>query len=299
MKPTALLYQLLLKLYQIAPAKRPLCHLIRSLHIPNQKFYRDLKFRGVFGLKVLGQHIKLFNHGGTIENELFWKGLENWERDTVWLWSELVKDAHVVYDIGANTGVYSMIAKSLNPNLEVHAFEPSVNIYLKLTQNAELNSFDVKCHPLAFSNFSGTQTFYDVSTDNPTSSSLTPAMIEDKGPVSSYDVETMTIDDFIKANPASSPDLMKIDVEMHEPELMEGFTRIRECRPIVFIEILTDDIADRLNSLLEDADLAFFELNYRSLRPIARLSKGRPYFWNFLIVPRERLDLVSRFVKTL
>jgi FkbM family methyltransferase len=296
MKATSILYQFFLKLYAVLPAKRHICLLIKKTGIPHQKFYRDLKFRGVFSFQALDQHISVFHHGGTIENELFWNGLENWERDTVWLWCELVKHAHVVYDVGANTGVYSLIASALNPNLQVHAFEPSVNIYAKLTQNNALNSFNVRCHQIALSNFSGTQTFYDVSSENPTSSSLTPAMISDKGEVRSYDVNTMTLDDFIKADPNSRPDLMKIDVEMHEPELMEGFATIRECRPIVFIEILTDAIADKLNTLLEDADMACFELNHRSLRPIPALTKGRPYFWNFLIVPRERMHEVSRFI---
>jgi len=296
MKATSILYLLLLKLYALLPAKRQICVLVRDLGIPHQKFYRDLKFRGVFSFKVLAQHIRLYHHGGTIENELFWNGLEHWERDTVWLWCVLVQDAGVVYDIGANTGVYSLIASSLNTDLTVHAFEPSVNIYSKLTQNNELNNLNVQCHQIALSNFTGKQTFYDVSSENPTSSSLSPAMISDKGEVRSYDVNTLTIDDFIKANPTSAPDLMKIDVEMHEPELMEGFSRIQECRPIVFIEVLTDAIADKLNALLENTDMAFFELHYRSLRPIPALTKGRPYFWNFLIVPRERIHQVSQFI---
>jgi len=296
MKVTSLIYKVLLAWYSHMPLKRSICLLLKKSQIPHQKFYRDLKFKGTFRLQVLDRSIGLFHHGGTIENELFWNGLENWERDTVWLWCELVKHAHVVYDVGANTGVYSLIAGALNPGLQVHAFEPSVNIYAKLTQNNALNGFNVQCHQIALSNFSGTQTFYDVSTENPTSSSLTPAMVSDKGEVRSYDVNTMTLDDFIKAYPDSRPDLMKIDVEMHEPELMEGFATVRECRPIVFIEILTDAIADRLNALLEGADMAYFELNHRSLRPITALTKGRPYLWNFLIVPRERTHEVSQFI---
>jgi FkbM family methyltransferase len=298
MKATSIIYQLILKLYSILPAKRHLCLLLRKTGIPHQKFYRDLKFRGVFSFQALDHRISVFHHGGTIENELFWNGLENWERDTVWLWCELVKNAHVVYDIGANTGVYSLIASSLNTNLKVHAFEPSVNIYGKLAKNIELNGFNVQCHQIALSNISGTQTFYDVSSGNPTSSSLSAAMISNNANIRNYDVNTMTMDDFIKANPTSRPDLMKIDVEMHEPELMEGFSSIRECRPIVFIEVLTDAIANRLNTLLEDADMVFFELNFYSLRQIPALTKGRPYFWNFLIVPREKLHLVNQFIAT-
>lgn len=296
MKATSALYQLFLKLYMALPAKKQFCSILKASGIPHHKFYRDLKFRGVFNFQVQDKRVGLYHHGGTIENELFWNGLANWERDTVWLWCALVKDAQVAYDIGANTGVYAMIASALNRNLEVHAFEPSENIYAKLVQNNILNGFNVQCHQIALSNFSGTQTFYDVSSENPTSSSLTPAMISDKGNIKSYDVSTLTMDDFLKANPSSRPDLIKIDVEMHEPELMEGFATIRECRPIVFIEILTDAIADRLNAQLEDADMAYFELNYRSLHPIATLTKGRPYFWNFLIVPRERLHQVSQFI---
>ena len=142
------IYKTLLGIYRILPFKRAICIFLKKTGIPNNKFYKDLRFNGKF--KVSGKKdFYLLNHGGSIENETFWKGLfVTWENDTGWIWQELCLFSDTILDIGANTGIYSMVAKSLHPTSTVFAFEPSIHTFKKLQQNNEINQFDVKCEQI-------------------------------------------------------------------------------------------------------------------------------------------------------
>ena len=97
---------------------------------------------------------------------------QTWENETGWIWLELSKCSNSILDIGANTGIYSMIAKTLNPDSEIYAFERSNHTYSTLVENSELNNFDISCEQMALFNFSGDQVFYDIPDSNQTSASL-------------------------------------------------------------------------------------------------------------------------------
>lgn len=296
MKIKSLIYKILLSTYKVLPCKRLICHAIKRLKIPNEKFYRDLRFGGKFKVEFDDEEIFLYNHGGGLENEIFWNGLKNWEKDTIWLWMKLTKESNVILDIGANTGVYSLLSKSINPASEIHAFEPSVHIYNKLVKNVAINEMDINTHDLAISNFTGEQTFYDFKSKSPTSASLSSEMMKNKSDIIEYKVNTTTLDNFILLKGIKKIDLIKVDIEMHEPEFVEGFKQITNLRPIIFIEILSDDVANQLNKLLKDTNMLFFELNFNSLKRIPILKKGKPYYWNFLIVPSEKLNSINLYV---
>src|ERR1700722_14228593 len=53
--------------------------------------------------------------------------------------SYLSHTAGTFVDIGANTGLYSLMAASISSSIEVVAFEALHDIYMKLTHNIELN----------------------------------------------------------------------------------------------------------------------------------------------------------------
>lgn len=297
MKLSSILYQFLIKIYTYLPFKSIICLAIKGSGISVEKFYRDLNFKNSFFFKFGNYRIRILHYGGTIENEFFWHGLKNWERDTVWLWMYLTPKSEVILDVGANIGAYSLIAKTINPNASVHAFEPSENAYSKLMNNIKLNDLEIQPHKIALSNFSGQQVFYDVKSGTSLGATLSAEMTKNIEGLYSYQVETKTLDQFIQEYNIERIDLIKVDVEMHEPEFLEGFRLILEYRPIIFIEILTDEVAVKLNDLLNGLKVLFFELGHNKLKPIEKLTKGRPYFWNFLIVPEEKKDLIMHFCK--
>ena len=107
--------------YSLIPFKKNLFLFIKVIHIPKQKIYQHLVFKGIFKAKVGGSEFNIYHTGTLIENQLFWRGIEGFEPNSLKIWLELCKISNVILDIGANTGVYSLIAKSQNPASKVYA----------------------------------------------------------------------------------------------------------------------------------------------------------------------------------
>ena len=195
---------------------------------------------------------KINHDGSRIGNQIFWKGLQNsFEADTIWMWETLCNGSDVILDIGANVGIYSLIAKSENPNAKIIAFEPSRKIYPELIVNMDLNNFDIKCERIALSNSNKEQTFFDSTLEQfPTSGSLSAAKLKDRtsnlDEILEYTVVCTTLDDYVVNNNVRRIDLIKIDIELHEPELFEGFKRLQEFRPTIIVEVLNQDVGDKI-----------------------------------------------------
>src|SRR5690606_26973034 len=81
---------------------------------------------------------------------LFWRGLRGeWEAETIPVFQEFARHAKVILDIGANTGVYSLLACSVSDAAKVHSFEPVPRVYELLLRNVEVNNFAGRCEPHA------------------------------------------------------------------------------------------------------------------------------------------------------
>jgi precorrin-6B methylase 2 len=52
------------------------------------------------------------------------------------LWVSFAATSSLILDVGANTGVNALAAKSTNPQADVYAFEPVAPIFAKLSENA-------------------------------------------------------------------------------------------------------------------------------------------------------------------
>jgi hypothetical protein len=101
------------------------------------------------------------------------------------------------------------------------------------------------------------------------------------------EIETTTLDTFAKEYGLSSVDLMKIDVETHEAEVLEGFSaHLRLFRPTLLVEILNDEVARRVAKVVGDIDYLYFNIDEaRGIRPSDQLSASDSR--NFLICTRE------------
>lgn len=130
---------------------------------------------------------------------IFWSGLTNgWEKESINLWIQLCKNATTIVDVGANTGIYSLIAKTLNPNAMVFAFEPVSRVYQKLKENIQLNKFDIIALEVALSNSDGTATIYDTDSEHTYSVTVNKNMFSSDTHVLATTIQTIQLDTFIK-----------------------------------------------------------------------------------------------------
>lgn len=195
----------------------------------------------------------------------------------------------VVLDIGANTGFYSLLTTAAHPQVEVIAFEPDPRVVARLTRNVAANDRQdvIEIKPLALSNAAGEAALYIPLQAHglvETSSSLQHDFKTSHSGVERVAISTLD---------AEVPDtvdveLIKIDVEGHELEVLEGALQtLARCRPLIMIE------------LLDRADYAYFtalkdRLSYRSyaLRFDTAIPEDVMAFdaeaWNHAMVPVEK-----------
>jgi FkbM family methyltransferase len=229
----------------------PLYPLIRKAFGPSEAIYRHLPYHGVFTLEVApGVGVRLCAEGLQVENELFWRGFaQSWERQSLALWRDRVGAARTILDIGANSGIYAICAKALNPAARVIAVEPSAAMAAMLKRNAALNGFAIELLEVAASDHDGEATFYDVVGGHQYSASLEAGM----GGTNAYPVPVARIDTLVDG----PVDLVKIDVEMHEPAVLRGMRTILERdRPTMIVEVLSDEVRGEIEEALAG-------LNYR------------------------------------
>ena len=154
--------------------------------------------------------------------------------------AELLTPAAVCFDVGANVGFYSLLAaRIVGPEGRVVAFEPHPENVKALERNVRANGLaNVVVVPKAVSRTSGGARLAG-------SDRATAHLDESRG----LDVDTITLDEFVAAEPSLAPSVVKIDVEGHELEVLAGAQRTLEAgRPAIVCEQhgLTDGVVEAL-----------------------------------------------------
>jgi FkbM family methyltransferase len=146
---------------------------------------------------------------------------------------ERIKPGASFFDVGANVGVYSMLAARLFPRMPVYAIEPVPELAATLRRLATRNRLDVVVEEWAASGSDGVGSLYVGERDNV--SSLSEGWRSSRCAI---DVPLRTIDAAV-AGGLPAPGVVKIDVETHEPEVLDGMSEmLSRHRPVIVIELL-------------------------------------------------------------
>lgn len=159
--------------------------------------------------------------------------------------------ANVVIDIGANVGYYSLMS-SLSEDVDlIYSFEPDSQAFIELERNIYLNSLSHKIKPFkaAVSSSTGIVSF---GSHSPMSgvNGIVETSIHEKNVFSElYDIETVVIDSIESLD--GNVLAIKIDVEGHELQVIEGAQNILRSNPaIIQVEhYLGSGIDQKLNEL--------------------------------------------------
>ena len=86
---------------------------------------------------------------------------------------------------------------------------------------------------------------------------------------------------------------MKIDVEMHEPSVIEGFSELLfKYKPNIFIEVLSDEVAKKLNSFFKE-DFMIFHLPEENEIVQVKEFKVVQLKWNYFVSHRDNFDQIK------
>lgn len=298
MKVKSFLFKTSVLFWKLLPLKKTLAQVIKKSDFLVEKLYKDLRFKGIMNVELDNEKFKLYNPGyTTIENEIFWKGLNSWEKTSVAIWQEIAKQSETILDIGANTGLFTFIAASANKSSEIFCFEPVKRTCELLKINLELNkSNNIHFYQKAVSNSTGSSIFYDVTTQSQYSSSLNKEMLEGISDIIEYEVDVIALDNLAELK-NKKIDLIKLDVEMHEPEAIEGMQNlIKTNNPLILIEILNSDIGLRIEKLVENYNYEYFVIHEnKGIQKTKSLGNGLDQ--NFMLKPLEKYDeIISKYL---
>ena len=172
----------------------------------------------IAGFKITVPIRTLFNQSA-IEKRVRWPELD-------WVCAHLLRDGDTAFDCGANIGFTSTVfAKSVGPHGRVHAFEPvrsNISIFHETIRCNDVQN--VTLHETAVGAANG----HCEITDSPN------GIVGKADARTTLHVSVCRLDDFVTT---AVPDFVKIDVEGHELEVLNGASRLLAHRPNLDVEV--------------------------------------------------------------
>ena len=231
-----------------------------------------------------------------IASLLYWGGINAYESSTLHLFINLLKYVGTVFDIGANTGMYALIAAIDNPERKVYAFEPVPRILNYLKNNVEINNlYNLQVNSSAVTNYDGDIALYLPPDTIPSSASTLQGFKRDCEIIS---VPALTIDSFVAINNIPKVDLIKIDTEATEHTVLEGAKSvIKRDEPIIICEVLRGQTEKLLHSAIDNLGYKYFWISSKGLIERKQIEGSGTDDMNYLFITEKKLRGIKECVE--
>ncbi len=134
------------------------------------------------------------------------------------------KNPRVIFDLGANVGTWSLLAKAVLPSAIIHAFEP-LEFHCSKLEQAISEIPDIRLHRVALGSSDGLGKMH-VTSFSDASSLLTIGELtsEEFGitEIGEAEVPITTLDGYVSRSGLPLPDLIKLDLQGYELEALRG-----------------------------------------------------------------------------
>lgn len=284
-----------------------LCIPYRIRQIFPECIYKHLHFKGKFSARLNGSLVcKIWSDGNMVENQIFWKGLENsHERLSMKIWIKVcqITEPQIIWDVGCNTGVYGLVAKRLSPNSKVLLFDPLSSAIKIAQKNFEMNRISGEFHNVALGNFSGKSAVYLENNETFAYSVTVGKNLTGSKKVSALEINVRRADEFI-FHKTKIPNLIKMDVETFEPEVLRGFANLDLTNCLFLIEILSDEIGTQIQEILTPENFIYININDKIDKCRFQINLSKSDYYNFVLIPKkiygkehaQIMDFVKKFV---
>jgi FkbM family methyltransferase len=190
-----------------------------------------------------------------------------------------------VLDVGANVGLYSILASGRSGR-SVYGFEPTPDLADLMRQISKSNHLGFRTEQIALGSENGTAAFY-LSGQTDMSNSLAEGFRESP---EQLDVQVERLDSWCERRNVT-PGLIKIDTETTEPAVIEGgLATIEKLRPWIFCEVLHGrEIEEPIMELMAPLGYTWYHLaGDPPYEPRARIAGDRTFqnlMWIFTPEP--------------
>lgn len=185
------------------------------------------------------------NIGVNYCSTIWWNGIDGYEPNTWRVLRHFLQRSKHFLDIGSNIGFYSVLARKVNPEILVDAFEPIPSIHQKNIQFHSINGLDTShLWKIALGSRDGQAEMYLPVDDGAIEEASAATLRKDswqsrKLSSQRIEVKVEKLDTFLGQHGAYPPIVMKIDVEDYEAEVLRGAEEtIVSFKPIMICEIL-------------------------------------------------------------
>jgi len=282
--------RLLKKTIPFLPGYHSLCLALRKLNTKNWEWiYRVPVKPGILVLvhSKVGDFYMSRPERCSIAKKYFWtQGIREPVEDRIALnlFASLSKYSNVVLDIGANSGLFSLVAAKSNPDAKIIAFDILPEAYHVLIDNLMLNNLleKVEIQLIGIGEKDGVfcAPFNNISSDMPSSLSL------DCKPINDDQVQVLikSLDEICLPRFTGKKLCIKIDVEGTEVDIfLHGRETLKIIKPDIICEVLPDARQFNLyDQILDDCSYHKYLITNEGLK---RFDKIKPdmYFkdWFF------------------
>jgi FkbM family methyltransferase len=223
---------------------------------------------------------------------LFYSGSSAYEPEILRVLPPLARQARGVIDVGAHTGLFTLLALAANPQAQAVAIEPVLNNAVAVQGNLAANRCGSRCVLVAAAAGAevGVLPFDRGAADVPMTAQITTRA----GDGSGERVPAVTVDLVAPWLPAV--DLIKIDVEGFEDLVLRGAqATLEQHRPALVVECLPGSKIETFAPLWERLGYRRFHLLPDGPRPLGRIEPSpTDATWNYLlttcpdVVPEQR-----------
>lgn len=218
------------------------------LDIFNRKLVMRWRVSGIYDLKVDNVSFKMYSASDDIIVTKLFFGEKRYEYNELSLFVELVKHSENIIDVGANTGLYTILAGKVNDTISIHAFEPYQANHIRLKKNIELNSLkNVYLNTSAIGNYTGKVSFTvpdnnQICDTSSVDKSFTTYFYKGIFNYIDIEVDITTLDSYVSSKQIKNINLIKIDVENYERAVFEGAKEtLTNNEAVILCEIFVDD----------------------------------------------------------